>query len=1230
MYRQTVAIAMLSRKVPFVLVSVIVAVYLVAPLCFCCTSDWRESCVTDCNVTVEICPCDGSHCDNVSGTLCKTMYCDSLASAIGYVQEHYHKVFVTLSLCSSSCSYELEANKIINNLTFQTLYLSGNDSVVHCSRDVSITFNGEININIQSITFIGCSMKGTLQFVNVLGRSKISLADLQLKGSGLTFLNVSGNVSISNTTISELQVNKSTDHISALYVSSKLSSDSDELAFSLINCSIINNINENKTAIEETTRGTGMFLYLKKARNSNHFFINNCTFANNVAYLGGSISVEASSASDTVVNIYDSVFRDNKAEIGSAVDFYCAPTPVKKLINETCLRVVIHDSNFTGNTPSTQIMQGHSSTVSIKKVELELNGKIIFDQNNGSAIASDESDISVSRHSIIIFTRNLAQQGAALKLLSSFIHIYRNTDIRFLHNRAIDAGGAIYSNQRMDLYIENSRECFIQYNDDDCDPDNSCSPDTWNTSLTFIGNEALDGKAIFTVSVIPCLWNNSNTTHEENIKNAFCEWKSWHFKPKCTPEDIATSPWKFKQTSYELRDVVSGAPMPYSSLKLCVYDEFHHNVTNRTIFTMLPAERNNTLIIAPNYHKNVVVFGKGPQTEIWYIKNVGERTVTAAMTIHMIACPPGFRYDAKVNDCQCNDHLHPIVHCFGNKTALIQVAYCVSYLGHKSRMIVYGRCIFTTGNVVQSALFIHLPRNNDKIDEFCKGINRKGLLCGDCIGNHSVDVFSDSFNCKNCSGSMLDWSIYVMVESIPVLVLFAAVVALHLSLTSGPVNGYIFCCQVVTVTIEVIFTKTSLEKTDVGHAYAMTNFLLIPSNIWSLDFFRIYKLFANNRPTCLGSNLKVMHLLALRYLSAFYPLLFLVITYILIELHARNCRCIVRLLNPVGYIVSRFRQTWDIRTSLVDAFAAFILLSYVKMIRVSLLLSTHNTVNNMTGKVVRSVLHYDPTITYASHEHMPFLLLGLLLLLTFGLFFPLLLLFYQFRLFQKCLHKVKMNRNGLRIFMDAFQGCYKDGKNNGPDRRFFAGLYFVFRLLVFGTFNAFWNNKELYITLQSLMILFALVTAILRPYKKELYNIIDIFFFSVLGIAFGLHVYVFDKVETNLHISHSAVYATYALELIPFVYVLCYMGVWVGKRVINHKRCRYRALYTPMDNSISWRFNDTEELTSQVPSSQTHNKFPTNTNASLSNPLQSRSERQRKSTVTTSLVDTSSYGSIED
>ena len=574
----------------------------------------------------------------------------------------------------------------------------------------------------------------------------------------------------------------------------------------------------------------------------------------------------------------------------------------------------------------------------------------------------------------------------------------------------------------------------------------------------------------------------------------------------------------------------------------------------------------------------------------------------------------------------CRKNLHSILHCRPNREAVIEVAYCVSSMAeYKDDVIVYGRCIFTTPNTGSTSLFIPLPRS--KVGKFCDAVNRTGLLCGNCKTNYTLDAFSDSFRCLQCSGSVESWLIFVLVDSLPALVLFSAVVMLHISLTSGPVNGYIFCCQVITVSLEVIFIRLSLELAHTEHSDLLVNILLIPCNVWSLDFTRIYKLFSD-RPTCLGSGLKVVHILALRYLSAFYPLLFLIVTYFLMELHAWNCQCLVRMWRPICCFLSRFRRSWDIRTSVVDAFAAFILLSYVKIIRVSLLLTTYNTVHNITNsEVVKKVLHYDPTITYGDSEHIPFMIVGIVLLLTYGLFLPLLLILYQFRFVQRSLDYLRLNRNGLRIFMDAFQGCYKDGKNGGPDRRYFAGLYFVFRLMVYGTFNLFWSNTELYVTLQSFMIFFALTTMILRPYKEDIHTVVDTFLFCVLAVVFGLHVYIIDKGETSLMLADNVVYTSYALELVPFLYFICYMTVWLGKRVLNHQKYCNLSAYGPIDRSISWRYDDSYSLTSHATIGSNNGL---NERLSLTATEQSTQRSMTtEATQSTSLRDSASYyGSI--
>ena len=74
----------------------------------------------------------------------------------------------------------------------------------------------------------------------------------------------------------------------------------------------------------------------------------------------------------------------------------------------------------------------------------------------------------------------------------------------------------------------------------------------------------------------------------------------------------------------------------------------------------------------------------------------------------------------------------------------------------------------------------------------------------------------------------------------------------------------------------------------------------------------------------------------------FYPLLLVVLTYILIILHIRGVRIVVCLWKPFQNIFSSKKQDWDMQGSIVKAFATFFLLSYLKILNVTfdLLVST--------------------------------------------------------------------------------------------------------------------------------------------------------------------------------------------------------------------------------------------------------------------------------------------------
>ena len=103
---------------------------------------------------------------------------------------------------------------------------------------------------------------------------------------------------------------------------------------------------------------------------------------------------------------------------------------------------------------------------------------------------------------------------------------------------------------------------------------------------------------------------------------------------------------------------------------------------------------------------------------------------------------------------------------------------------------------------------------------------------------------------------------------------------------------------------------------------------------------------------------------------------------------------------------------------------------------------------------------------------------------------------------------LKLNRHGLRIFMDGFQGCYKDGKDGGPDRRFFAGLYFIFRLIVFIVFDMTSRVSLTYMALLVTCVVFSTMTVFFQPYKRKMYTYLDVFFFNLLTVIMGLQTFM--------------------------------------------------------------------------------------------------------------------------
>ena len=124
-------------------------------------------------------------------------------------------------------------------------------------------------------------------------------------------------------------------------------------------------------------------------------------------------------------------------------------------------------------------------------------------------------------------------------------------------------------------------------------------------------------------------------------------------------------------------------------------------------------------------------------------------------------------------------------------------------------------------------------------------------------------------------------------------------------------------------------------------------------------------------PFCLHPNTTAIQTRTLDYAVAVYPLVLVVITYIFASLHYRYPR-VVLLWRPFYRCFRCIRNEWDIKNTLIGAFATYILLSYVKIQNISLGLLMPVTVYDMKGQALKQLyLNMDGTVEYFGKKTPP-------------------------------------------------------------------------------------------------------------------------------------------------------------------------------------------------------------------------------------------------------------------
>ena len=167
------------------------------------------------------------------------------------------------------------------------------------------------------------------------------------------------------------------------------------------------------------------------------------------------------------------------------------------------------------------------------------------------------------------------------------------------------------------------------------------------------------------------------------------------------------------------------------------------------------------------------------------------------------------------------------------------------------------------------------------------------------------------------------------------------------------------------------------------------------------------------------------------------------------------------------------------------------------------------------------------------------------------LIIPIIFLFlYPSRWFQKCLNHFNLQLLPLRAFVDAFQGCYKDGTDGTRDCRYFAALQLVLRLIF--PFIFFITTEITVSLLFSAVALTLYITlfVIVRPYKVNVYNKTDAVLLMTLLLAmFSCYILLVAYDVVVLYIFVPCVTG-------PLLYLVIWSAVHI-KHIITHRTwCR--------------------------------------------------------------------------
>ena len=899
---------------------------------------------------------------------------------------------------------------------------------------------------------------------------------------------------------------------------------------------------------------------------NNSVTFNGCIFVDNSAYWGGGLSVvsacEHVAKTDRATNrirIEDCQWSGNRARLGSAIDCVSWAGIQDHVLPVVTLRGnKIHNNTVIYNKED-RISVAGTGTLYSDLITINLEGRNTFADNVGSGITAVDAILNFTAESDTEFTNNTGIRGGGLSLFGkAMVMLCAGSKVHFDQNSAKLLGGAIYYRLSGPRNLITSQKCFIQYEN------RTLPPDQWNTTVNFTCNDALmDGHSVFASSLLPCIWtggyhvndffvNEDNLTY--NLKKVF-KWSNTTFvfsSAECNRNSTAINTEISTDTlnaTKEMKHIEASPGIPLDQEK---YSQYVRNELGETSYSVFRGDSQDPSA------GNIQAFSR--YISRMRMRFVGEPyskfnvTLTSPWTlsyiidseVSLIACPPGFRMaskeENKSKECECSvgtsKRYRGILYC--NHTGLkrqahLQKSYWAGYLRidnegkeyklcNESEVKHSPHCYFATGRCIRgfcskihesvsaTTPLPHIPSNQKIRYAICRSQNRAGILCGKCRKHYGYNI-NNASECIPCNSSNTDvvraGIAWITVRFLPLTIMVAVFLLFDIDILSGSMQSFILYSQMLRYLSPLLNKTLNIDAPGVREIQdASFTFY----DIWRLKFtgFLIGRIMEGIPKVC-ANDWPNLALYSLEYLPAMYPLGLIFGLWFLKGLHerfpGRFCTPCCRLLRKPYIMLLRLRRKWSPNSTIIHGLSAFIVFSYTNFLVISVYLVTPSWLQIEGGVKNICRVARDGNMAYGGTQHLPYMIVALLVLFTFVAIPPLILILVP--LVPRAAVHLQPERSNRAIwlcdkmfsgpkwqfFLDAFQGGFK------PRYSFFAGLFFLYRIAITITFSFTVTLEWQYFIHTAEVVLFLVIHSLCQPYRHRIYNIVDtLIYFNMLAV----------------------------------------------------------------------------------------------------------------------------------